>query len=200
MQRLVIADDLTGASDAGLQFAKRGLRTVVWLDRQPALLAIDADVIVVDTDSRAATPEDASWRLKTLLARVRPLTPSRVFKKIDSTLRGHIGAELRALLDALPDALAIVCPAFPKQGRTCRDGVVFVHGIRVDETSFARDPVSPVSDARVSAKLEAPAASLTLAQLRAGTASLNDAVEYVRAHGIRIVVADAETDDDPKSP
>ncbi len=196
MQRLVIADDLTGASDAGLQFAKRGLRTTVWLDRQPTLRAIDADVVVVDTDARAATPDDAFWRLKTLLGRVRPLTPSHVFKKIDSTLRGHIGAELRALFDAMPDALAIVCPSFPKQGRTCRDGMVFVHGVRVDETSVARDPLSPVSDAHVSAHLDAPAASLTLAQLRAGAESVYDAVEYVRAHGIRIIVADAETDDD----
>jgi uncharacterized protein YgbK (DUF1537 family) len=196
MQRLVIADDLTGASDAGLQFAKRGLRTTVWLDRQPTLRAIDADVVVVDTDARAATAEDAFWRLKTLLGRVRPLTPNRVFKKIDSTLRGHIGAEVRALFDALPDALAIVCPALPKQGRTCRDGTLFVHGVRVDETSVARDPLSPVSDARVAAHLDAPAASLTLAQLRSGAESLYDTVEYVRAHGIRIIVADAETDDD----
>jgi len=196
MQRLVIADDLTGASDAGLQFAKRGLRTTVWLDRQPTLRDIDADVVVVDTDARAAEPEDAFWRLKTLLGRVRPLTPSRVFKKIDSTLRGHIGAELRALFDAMPDALAIVCAAFPKQGRTCRDGVLYVHGVRVDETSFAHDPIWPVSDAQVSAQLDAPAASLTLAQLRAGAESVYDAVEFVRAHGIRIIVADAETDDD----
>lgn len=196
MQRVIIADDLTGASDAGLQFAKRGLRTTVWLDRQPTLRAIDADVVVIDTDARAATAEDAFWRLKTLLGRVRPLTPSRVFKKIDSTLRGHIGAELRALFDAMPDALAIVCPAFPKQGRTCRDGVLSVHGVRVDETSFARDPIWPVSDAQVSAQLDAPAASLTLAQLRAGAESVYDAVEFVRAHGIRIIVADAETDDD----
>ncbi len=196
VQRVIVADDLTGASDAGLQFAKRGLRTTVWLDREPTLRAIDADVVVVDTDARAATPDDAFWRLKTLLGRVRPLTPSRVFKKIDSTLRGHLGAELRALFDALPDALAIVCPSFPKQGRACRDGMVFVHGVRVDETSFAHDPLSPVSDARVSAHLDAPVASLTLAQLRAGAESVYDAVEYVRAHGIRIVVADAETDDD----
>lgn len=196
MQRLVIADDLTGASDAGLQFAKRGLRTTVWLDRQPTLRAIDADVVVVDTDARAAAPDDAFWRLKTLLGRVRPLTPSRVFKKIDSTMRGNIGAELRALFEALPDAMAIMCPSFPKQGRTCRDGMVFVHGVRVDETSFARDPLSPVTDARVSARLDAPAASLTLAQLRGGAESVYDAVEYVRAHGIRIVVADAETEED----
>lgn len=196
MQRVVIADDLTGAGDAGLQFAKHGLRATVWLDREPTLLAIDADVIVVDTDARAATPEDAYWRMKTLLARVRPLTPSRIVKKIDSTVRGNVGPELRALLDALPDAVAIVCPAFPKQGRTCRDGVVFVDGVRVDETSFARDPLSPVADARVAAQIDAPAAALTLSQVRAGTETVNAAVEFVRAHGIRVIVADAETDDD----
>ena len=151
---------------------------------------------MVDTDSRAATPEDAVWRIKTLLARVRPLTPSGVFKKIDSTLRGHIGPELRTLLDALPDAVAIVCPVFPKQGRTCRDGVVFVNGVRIDDAAFAHDPLWPVADARVAANLDAPAAALTLTQLRAGGDGVRDAVEYVRSHGIRIVVADAETDDD----
>ena len=195
VQQVVIADDLTGASDAGLQFAKRGLRTTVWLDSY-AGREVDADVLVYDTDSRAATWHRALWRMQALLRPIYPLTPSRIFKKIDSTLRGNVGPELRALLDAMPDAIAIVCPAFPKQGRTCRDGMVFVQGVRVDESDFARDPLSPVRDARVAAKLEAPAALLPLADLRAGAAHANDEIEQVRRRGIRIVVADAETDDD----
>jgi D-threonate/D-erythronate kinase len=195
VQRVVIADDLTGASDAGLQFAKRGLRTTVWLDSDVGR-EIDADVLVYDTDSRAATWHRALWGMQGLFRSIAPLTPSRIFKKIDSTLRGNVGPELRAMLDAMPDAIAIVCPAFPKQARVCRDGMVFVQGMRVDESDFARDALSPVRNARVAAKLDAPAALLTLAELRAGTARANDEIEQARTHGIRIVVADAETDDD----
>jgi D-threonate/D-erythronate kinase len=196
VQRVVIADDLTGASDAGLQFAKRGLRTTVWLDFYPGLREIDADVLVCDSDGRAATWHRALWRMQGLLGRIHPLTPSRIIKKMDSTLRGSLGPELRALLDAMPNAIAIVCPAFPKQGRVCRDGILYVHGVRVDESDFARDPLSPVRDARVAAQLEAPAALLTLTELRAGTAHAHDEIERARTLGIRIIVADAETDDD----
>ncbi|MDQ6924615.1 MAG: hypothetical protein M3154_00060 [Candidatus Eremiobacteraeota bacterium] len=196
VQRVVIADDLTGASDAGVQFVKRGLRTTVWLRAEPNLHALDTDVVVLDTDTRGAARQDAFARMRRLLGRIGPLTPSRIVKKMDSTLRGNLGPELRALLDAMPDAAAIVCPAFPKQGRVCRDGILFVHGVRVDETDSARDPASPVHDACVAAHLEAPAAVLTLGELRAGAVHANEEIERARTHGVRIVVADAETDDD----
>jgi uncharacterized protein YgbK (DUF1537 family) len=196
VERIVIADDLTGASDAGLPFAKRGLRTTVWLDFSSELREMRSDVVVFDTDVRSVAAPDALVRMNSLLASLDPPVPSRIIKKMDSTLRGNLGPELRALLDAMPDAVAIVCPAFPKQGRTCRDGMVYVHGVRVDATDFARDPVSPVRDARVAAQLDAPAALLTLAALRVGTPHVNEEIERARRHGIRIVVADAETDDD----
>jgi uncharacterized protein YgbK (DUF1537 family) len=193
---IVIADDLTGATDAGLQYAKRGLRTTVWLDCDADPREAGSAVIAFDLDTRAASPDDARRRMQSLLGRLHPLSPSRIVKKMDSTLRGNLGSELRALMDALPDAVAIVCPAFPKQGRACRDGTVFVHGARVDQSDFARDPLSPVRDARVAAQLEAPAALLTLSALRAGAANANDEIERARTQGIRIAVADAETDDD----
>jgi len=196
VERIVIADDLTGASDAGLQFAKRGLRTMVWLDADPDLRTMHADVVAFDTDARGATWHRALWQMQTLLRRVGPLAPSRLYKKMDSTLRGNLGPELRSMLEAFPDAVAIVCPAFPKQGRACRDGMVYVHGVRVDETDFARDPLSPVRDARVAAQLDAPAALLTLAELRAGATHANEEIERARKLGIRVVVADAETDED----
>lgn len=44
------------------------------------------------------------------------------YKKIDSILRGNIGSELDALLDLLDAPGALVCPAFPAQGRGLRDG------------------------------------------------------------------------------
>ena len=124
---------------------------------------------------------------------------ARSCKKIDSTLRGNTGPELRALLEALPGAFAIVCPALPSQGRTCRDGVSSVHGTPVNLLDFGRDVVSPVRDARIGAQLESPHALLPLHAVRAGARALDDEIELARARGVLIAVADAETDEDLRS-
>jgi uncharacterized protein YgbK (DUF1537 family) len=63
------------------------------------------------------------------MAQAQGPTRCLLFKKIDSTLRGHLGAELNALL-AVPGlfSAAVVCPALPDQGRTLQCGVLHVHG------------------------------------------------------------------------
>ena len=195
MRRFVVADDLTGASDAGVQFAKTGLSTVVWLDHGDVPDA-DAQVLVLDMDSRAVAPEVAYGRMRDALARLRPRTPREIVKKMDSTLRGNVGPELRALLEALPDAFAIVCPAYPKNKRVTRDGVLLVDGTPVDRTDFGRDLFSPVRDARVAAHLDVAAATLDLRTVRAGTTALSAAIDDARARGLRVAVADAERDED----
>lgn len=198
MNTVLVADDLTGASDAGVQFAKHGLRTIVWLDHR-RLEDVDAEVVVVDMDSRAASAETAYLRMRDFLAGLGPLAPRTILKKMDSTLRGNVGAELRALLEALPDAFAIVCPAYPKNGRTSRAGILSVNGARVDATDFARDLFSPVRDARIAAHLENASILLGLDTIRAGTGALGAAIDEARRRGVRVAIADAETDDDLRS-
>jgi uncharacterized protein YgbK (DUF1537 family) len=51
-----------------------------------------------------------------------------LFKKIDSTLRGHVTAELSALRSVFRRRPVIFAPAFPAQGRTVRDARLFVLG------------------------------------------------------------------------
>lgn len=58
----VIADDLTGAGDAGVQFAAAGVRTRTLRDWTPAHLA-GAEVVVVDTASRGLAAENAYRRV-----------------------------------------------------------------------------------------------------------------------------------------
>ncbi len=195
MTQYIVADDLTGASDAGVQFAKRGARTVVWLDYERPV-DFDADVVGVDTDSRAESPATAYARMSTLLLRLQPHAPRDIVKKIDSTLRGNFGPEIRALLDRLPDAFAIVWPAYPKNGRTSRDGVLFMHGTPVDETDFGRDLFSPVRDARIAAHLEVSSTVIDLATVREGVDVVSRAIDAARRHAIRVAIVDAETDDD----
>jgi len=91
----IIADDLTGAMDTGLQFSKQGLETLVSMSWQEMP---DAQVLVVDTDSRAVGASEARHRLEVV---ARMLEGRTLYKKVDSTMRGNVGFELRALADLL---------------------------------------------------------------------------------------------------
>src|SRR5262249_3381361 len=129
-------DDLTGACDTGCLFAGEGpLPLSIW----PAAPA-PAPVRVVDTESRGLGEDEAATRV----ARIPAMAPARRdFKKIDSTLRGHVGPEIDRLMRAAEVATALVCPAFPAQGRVVVERVLLVDGTPLIETPPARDPEFP---------------------------------------------------------
>lgn len=180
---VVIADDLTGASDAGLQFAKFGARTAVWID--PATAFGDVDVTVIDLDTRVVSPGVAAQRMRAALGALPP--GATIVKKIDSTLRGNITAELETLRHAQPGKTAIVVPAYPKNGRVQRDGVVYVDGTPVHETDFGRELLTPVRSCRIRDYL--PRESSAVVASAAGIASAVD-------RGSRAIAVDAERDED----
>lgn len=114
----IIADDLTGALDAAAPFATRGLKTIVALspDALPEAFAAGAAVVGVSTDSREVDADTARSRMG---AAAEGLGGSiRVFKKIDSRLKGNVAAEL----DMLDFERALVVPAIPEFGRWVKDG------------------------------------------------------------------------------
>jgi uncharacterized protein YgbK (DUF1537 family) len=115
----MIADDLTGACDAGVLVALRGLATIVWLDPEPHE---PCDLVVISTNSRNDPPEEAREKV----CRACRALGGVVFKKIDSTLHGNIVAEIEAVLEECSFREAWLAPAFPAQGRTVRDGWLYV--------------------------------------------------------------------------
>ncbi len=130
---LILADDLSGAADCGVACAGAGLETLVALrhtDEEPV-----ADVLSLDADTRSLAAEQAAKKIDQLMRGYAANSDLLLFKKIDSTLRGNVGAELAAALRALRDVrpgaprrIAIMAPAFPAIGRTTIDGTQFVHG------------------------------------------------------------------------
>lgn len=127
---LVLADDLTGALECGALLG----HCVVTL-AEPAAAACAA----VDTETRHAPPDEARETVRRL---AEQFPAELIYKKTDSTLRGNIGAEL----GGLPAGRIHYAPAYPRLGRTVRGGRLYVDGVPVERTAFARDPLDPVRD------------------------------------------------------
>src|SRR6188472_4437131 len=109
----ILADDLTGAADTALQFVRAGWRT----DLQLRPGKSDAQVVAVTADSRNLSAPDAAKAVVAAVGQLRQAGVTHLYKKIDSTLRGQIRAEVLAALNAWAgDAIAVVCPAYPAMG------------------------------------------------------------------------------------
>ncbi|MFF5425502.1 MULTISPECIES: four-carbon acid sugar kinase family protein [unclassified Streptomyces] len=142
----VLADDLTSAGDGAAPFRRAGHPARVMLaGTDLGGVAEESGVLAVDLGSRLLDEAAAVARTRGA-ARVFA-GADLVFKTVDSTLRGHVAAELRAAREASGRRAVLVAPAFPAEGRTTIAGVQYVHGVRVDVSDFARDPVHPVRTA-----------------------------------------------------
>ncbi len=195
MVATLIADDLTGACDAGAPFAGR-CRVGVFVT--PASPGAEWNVVAVDTETRGLAPGVAAERVRTTAKRLEArLAQGLVFKKIDSTLRGPVGAELDALLAASGCRGALVCPAFPAQQRTVVHGTLLVSGTPAHHTSIAKDPAYPgrTSDCVeiIGSDTVRPVSLLPLARVRGDQGELARAVDEAQG---QIILADAETDAD----
>jgi D-threonate/D-erythronate kinase len=190
----ILADDLTGATDTGLQFAKYGRRTCVSLTWP---VSVACDVLVVDLDSRGRSADDARDRAASASRSILAGGTRRLYQKIDSTGRGNLGAEIEGTLREYPVAGALVCPAFPELRRTVRDGQILVDGVPLDQTEFADDPLWPATTASLEAIIRRQCdwaiVTLGLADIRQGPTALRRSLRDQLRQGTRIVVADAET-------
>jgi uncharacterized protein YgbK (DUF1537 family) len=156
---MVIADDLTGAADTGVQFVIRGLNTC--LISPDSARPIDfsrylkRDVLVVNTHSRSLNARQAADRITLLLKDYRRDLFPLVYKKIDSTLRGNMGSEIDALLEKTGFSVGFVAPSFPEQKRSLVGGIMMVDGKPLSLTEAAQDAVSPIHESHVHKLLEA---------------------------------------------
>lgn len=188
---LIIADDFTGALDTGVFFAESGVRVKVVTDTEYPFDAPEAEVLVVDAETRHLSGEDAYRVVYGLVSRGRVAGIPHFYKKTDSGLRGNIGAELQAVLDALGENTLAFLPAFPKMKRVTRQGIHYIDGVPVDKSVFGIDPFEPVDSPEV-AGIIAKTSSVPTENVPAG------AHPDKRRSDPRILVYDAETDEDIK--
>lgn len=148
----VIADDLTGAADTGVQCSPHFADTTLLSYRNlpPDPQAFSSQALAVYTNTRSMKAENARKRLGSLARQLLAFQPRRVYKKVDSCLRGNIGAEVDVVMDEMGFELSFIAPAFPAMGRVTLHDIHMVHGRPVAETELSGDPVTPVRESRLS--------------------------------------------------
>ena len=141
----IVADDITGANDIGIMFAKAEWQTDVFphpLNNKTG--TFPPDVLIIDTNSRLDRYEEAYEKVFASTKSLQSLGCEQFFNKTCSVFRGNIGAEFDAMLDALECDFAIVVLGFPKNGRTTIHGQHYVHGKKLADSEFRNDPVHPM--------------------------------------------------------
>jgi uncharacterized protein YgbK (DUF1537 family) len=206
---LIIADDLTGAADCGVVFAESGMEAMVVLARHQEHTASpggwpEADVLAIDAGTRHLGPEQAAQVIRRMVHRYdgQKAHSGLLFKKIDSTLRGNVAAELTAALEARRASAServviLFAPAFPAHGRTTVNGRQMVNGEPLEETEF-RHGSGDRPQSNIAAVMGAGGLSCELAGLatvRAGTDALRSALLRMAGEA-DVLICDAETDDD----
>ncbi len=150
---LIIADDLTGAIEAGVQLSKQNITAEVVIDSNgdltPVLNNKNITALVINTESRHISPEEAAQRISSVLNSVKNTGIKFFYKKTDSTMRGNIGSELEAFLKGINGSVLPYIPAHPKLKRFTRKGFQYIEQVLLHQTSFANDPGEPTKESYV---------------------------------------------------
>jgi len=199
---LVIADDLSGAADCGIACARHGLSTLVVLGDTAD--EIDTDVLSVDGNTRHLDSAKAAAETARLVRKYIRDEGQLLFKKLDSTLRGNVAAELAAALEARRGValnreriVAVLAPAFPANGRTTSSGWQLVHGKPLEETELWQRESLPAQSHIPGILREAGLrpALIGLNSIRSSKEALQGAMKTLSAD-TDVLVCDAETDQD----
>ncbi|MGG0383322.1 four-carbon acid sugar kinase family protein [Priestia filamentosa] len=195
----VVADDTTGANDIGIMFSNKGYTAKVQIFEEEMNVKGDADVIIVDTDSRLDSDNLSYQKVYGATEKLQETGCSMFFKKTCSVFRGNIGKEFDAMLDALGEEFAIISLAFPKNGRTTIGGMHTVYGQPLECSAFANDPVHPMKESDLVSILQKQTLRkvtyVDLSIVRQGATVLRRTIEEIRKH-FNYCIIDSETQSD----
>jgi uncharacterized protein YgbK (DUF1537 family) len=152
---LVIGDDLTGTNATAAIYARSGLKSVTLLEGSSVDdLPQGVVVLAASTDSRHLGTSEAASVVRKAVDSYGPKCRLLV-KRVDTTLRGNIGAEIEAclvewrLLHDKERVKGLVVPAFPAAGRVTVGGYQLLDGVPVWMGPAGIDPLTPLTHSRV---------------------------------------------------
>jgi uncharacterized protein YgbK (DUF1537 family) len=199
-----IGDDFTGSSDLANTLAKAGMAVVQYsgVPSVPADASVEAGVIALKSRS---TP--AAEAIKQSLAALKWLQNQgckqfffKYCSTFDSTDDGNIGPVAEALASALVADAVIVCPAFPRNGRTVFQGHLFVKDQLLSDSPMKDHPLTPMRDPDLRNVLSRQSCGVVghvpMAIVAEGSDAIRDALAAEARHGRNLIVVDAIHDDD----
>lgn len=201
----VIADDMTGATDVALMLNRSGMRTVQTIGvPSPGQALPEADAVVVALKSRtnpvAEAVADSLAACEALLAAGARQILFKYCSTFDSTAQGNIGPVADALAQRLGAGLAIVCPAFPANGRSIYQGYLFVGAVPLHESSMKDHPLTPMRDSSLirlmGAQTSGAVGLVDYATVLSGAGAVKARFAALADQGMRYVVTDALTNAD----
>lgn len=192
----IIADDLTGSADSAVQFASASMATAVVMPETKIPESNNLDVIVIDSESRDIDDKIAYKEVSAACRKVLSLNKDiLLYKKVDSTLRGNIGAELQAVFDEFKPKIIIFSPAFIPSKRTTVNGVQLLDGVRLEETELAGIPKSPVTTSDIKTIIKKQSAlkcsNLYIDVLNKGVDEIRQKINQAIADEVKILICDA---------
>lgn len=150
----IIADDFSGASDAASFFANNNIKTVLCNgvpdsnDRKLNEIIDEGAVIVIALKIRSANKDKAILEVDNAFKYFREKEAEKIFYKycstFDSTPDGNIGPVVDFLLNKTKQQYTILEPGLPINGRTVKNGILYLDGVELDKTHMRNHPLNPM--------------------------------------------------------
>lgn len=148
-----VADDFTGASDAASFLVKGGLNACLFNGVPDDNIDFDCDAIVIALKTRTQETTSAISDTEAAVEWLKNQGAQQLFFKycstFDSTKDGNIGPILDKILEKYNEKYTILCPALPVNGRTVKDGNLYVYDIPLHESHMKNHPLTPMWDSSI---------------------------------------------------
>lgn len=203
-----VADDITGASDLGLMLTSNGLPTTLFLGIPDATVEISTQSVVIALKIRTCPADEAVAQATAAAEWLLGRNARQLFYKycstFDSTSAGNIGPVTDALMSLLDERLTVLLPAFPTNGRTVRDGHLFVGELPLSESSMRDHPLTPMTESFLPTLMDKQTGNgltgwISQELVDAGAGRIRSELDARAAAGQRYVSIDTRDDNDLKS-
>jgi uncharacterized protein YgbK (DUF1537 family) len=199
----IVADDLTGANDTGVQFAKKGYKTTVLILEDESLnkgYQEDCEVLVIDTETRNLEEQTARYRLNKILRGVNISKDDTIYKKIDSTMRGNVGAEIEEIMKIFEKQICIVSPSFPSHQRVTIGGYLLVQRKPLELSGYIDSLSDKPEEGSFIPSLLAKQTSLSIGRIDLGEVCKGQQTILERLNAVvrerkRIIVVDSDKEE-----
>lgn len=155
-----VADDFTGAGDAA-SFLQAGGATVILSNGIPEREDEDimrAQAVVIALKTRSCPPCEAVDRTMAAFSWLKAHGARTLYFKycstFDSTEKGNIGPVLDAALERWNIPYTLLCPTLLENGRSVKDGKLYVNGVLLEESPMKDHPLNPMRDSRLKYLME----------------------------------------------